>query len=33
MDENNLKITPDVSSVVSEIRSVIDAAVAVEGAH
>ena len=26
MDENSLKITPDVSSVVSEIRSVIDAA-------
>ena len=26
MDENSLKINPDVSSVVSEIRSVIDAA-------
>ena len=26
MDENSLKISPDVSSVVSEIRSVIDAA-------
>ena len=26
MDENSLKINPDVSSVVSEIRSVIDTA-------